>query len=249
MGVVDKTIPSAGLGAELTGQLQAVVDSLGRVYHRHLVSVFLYGSAARGDFISGRSDVNLLVILQSVRLEDLAEAAKLLRRWRKLKIAPLFLTAGELRLAARAFPLEVSDIQESGHLLCGSNPFATIVVSPEHVQAQCRRELHGGLIRLRQGCLELIDRGEALGDLLAGAITSLLPVFRAIVRLNGTPVPTTDMEVVESVASRHHLDRDLFTTLLAHKRGSIRLATADVRQILSRLVEEWERVVALVDAD
>lgn len=247
--MMDKTIPSAGLGAELEGQLQAVVDSLGRVYHRRLVSVLLYGSAARGDFISGRSDVNLLVILQSVRLEDLAEAAKLLRRWRKLKIAPLFLTAGELRLAARAFPLEISDIQESGHLLCGSNPFAAIVVSPEHVQAQCRRELHGGLIRLRQGYLELIDRGEATGGgLLAGAITSLLPVFRAIVRLSGTPVPTTDMEVVESVASRHHLDRDLFTTLLAHKRGSIRLATADVRQILSRLVEEWERVVALVDA-
>lgn len=245
---MDKTIPSAGLEAELTGHLQAVVDALGRVYHRQLVSVFLYGSAARGDFISGRSDVNLLVILQSVRIEDLAEAAKLLRRWRKRKIAPLFLTEGELQLAARAFPLEVSDIQESGRLLYGSNPLSAIVVSPEHVRAQCRRELHGSLIRLRQGYLELLDRGEALGDLLASAITSLLPVFRAIVRLNGTPVPTTDMEVVESVASRHHLDRDLFTTLLAHKRGSIRLATADMRQILSRLVEAWERVVALVDA-
>jgi predicted nucleotidyltransferase len=71
---VDQTIPSAGLGTELEGQLQAVVDSLSRVYHRQLVSVLLYGSAARGDFIAGRSDVNLLVILQSVKLEDLAEA-------------------------------------------------------------------------------------------------------------------------------------------------------------------------------
>ncbi|MDD5560044.1 nucleotidyltransferase domain-containing protein [Candidatus Methylomirabilis sp.] len=245
---MDKIIPSAGLGAELEGQLQVVVDALSRVYHRQLVSILLYGSAARGDFISGRSDVNLLVVLQSVRLEDLAEAAKQLRRWRKFKITPLFLTEGELRLAARAFPLEVSDIQESGYLLFGSNPLSTIVVSPEDVRAQSRRELHGSLIRLRQGYLELLDHREALGGLLAGAITSLLPVFRAIIRLDGTPVPSTDMEVVESVASRHHLDRDLLTRLLAHKRGSIRLATADVRQILSRLVEEWERVIVLVDA-
>lgn len=245
---MDKTIPSASLGTELTEQLQVVVDALSLTYHRHLVSVLLYGSAARGDFIAGRSDVNLLVILQSVRLENLAEAARLLRRWRKLKIAPLFLAEGELRLTARAFPLEVSDIQASGHLLYGSNPLSTIVVTPEDVRAQSRRELHGSLIRLRQGYLELLDRGEALGGLLAGAITSLLPIFRAIIRLDGTPVPTTDMEVVESVASRHHLDRDLLTRLLAHKRGSIRLATADVRQILSRLVEEWERVAALVDA-
>ncbi|MDE2060262.1 MAG: nucleotidyltransferase domain-containing protein [candidate division NC10 bacterium] len=245
---MDKTIPSAGLGATLEGQLQAVVDSLNRVYHRQLVSVWLYGSAARGDFIPGRSDVNLLVILQSVRLEELAETAKQLRRWRRLKIVPLLLTEGELRLAARAFPLEVSDIQESGRLLCGSHALSAIVVSPEHLRAQCRRELHGVLIRLRQGYLELSDRGEALDGLLAGAITSLLPVFRAIIRLDGTPVPTTDMEVIESAASQHHLDRDLLTTLLAHKRGSIRLATADIRQILSRLIEEWERVVALIDA-
>lgn len=40
-----------------------------------LVSVLLYGSAARGDFIAGRSDLNLLVTLQSIRLEDLTEAA------------------------------------------------------------------------------------------------------------------------------------------------------------------------------
>lgn len=245
---MDKTIPPADLGAELTGQLQAVVDALSRVYHRQLASVLLYGSAARGDFIAGRSDVNLLVILQSVTLEGLAEAAKQLRRWRKLRIAPLFLTEGELRLAARVFPLEVSDIQESGRLLYGANPLSALVVAPEHVRAQCRRELHGRLIRLRQGYLELPDRTEALSDLLAGATTSLLPVFRALLRLSGTPVPTTDMEVIESVASRHHLDRGLLTTLLAHKRGSIRLTTADIRQILSRLVEEWERVVALVDA-
>src|SRR5574337_1386426 len=173
MGGMDKAILSAGLGVEFEGQLQAVVDSLNRVYHRQLVSVLLYGGAARGDFIPGRSDVNLLVILQSVRLEDLAEAAKQLHRWRKLKIAPLFLTEGELRLAARAFPLEVSDIQESGHLLHGSHPLSTIVISPEDVRAQSRRELHGSLIRLRQGYLELSDRGEAIGGLLAGAITSM----------------------------------------------------------------------------
>jgi predicted nucleotidyltransferase len=248
MGEMDQTIPPAGLGAEFEGQLQTVVESLNRVFHRHLVSVLLYGSAARGDFIPGRSDVNLLVILQSVKLEDLAEAAKQLHRWRTLKIAPLFLTEGELRLAARTFPLEVSDIQESGRLLYGSHPLSAIVVSPEQIRAQCRRELYGGLIRLRQGYLELSDRGEALRGLLSGAITSLLPVFRAIVRLDGTPVPITDREVVESVASTHHLDRDFLTTLLAHKRGSIRLATVDIRQFLSRLIEEWERVVALVDA-
>jgi len=245
---MNNTILPTEPGTELEGQLQTVVDSLSRVYHRRLVSIVLYGSAARGDFISGRSDVNLLVIVQSVTLEELAEASKQLRRWPKLKVAPLFMTEGELRLAARAFPLEVSDIQESGRVLYGSHPLSALEVSPEHVRAQCRRELHGGLIRLRQGYLELSDRGQALGGLLPAAITSLLPVFRALLRLSGTPVPITDMEVVQSVASRHHLNRDLFTTLLAHKRGSIRLATSDIRQLLSRLVEEWEQVVVLVDA-
>lgn len=244
---MDTTIASVELGADVEGQLQEAVERLTRLYRQRLVSVFLYGSAARGDFISGRSDLNLLVILQSVRLDDLAEAARLLRRWRKLKIVPLFLTVGELRLAALAFPLEVSDIKESGRLLYGESPLAALEVSPDHVRAQCRRELHGRLIRLRQDYLELVDHGEALARLLTSALTPLLPVFRAILRLDGAPVPATDKAVIDSVASGRHLDRDLFTTLLDHKRGSVRLATADVRQLLSRLLEEWERVIALVD--
>lgn len=245
---MNEAIASPGIGPTEERQLQEVVQELQQLYHGQLVAIFLYGSAGRGDFIPGRSDLNLLIVLQSVSLEDLSEAAKLFHRWNKLRIAPLFLTSGELRHASRVFPLELADIKESGRLLYGSNLLDAIQVGADHVRAQCRRELHARLIRLRQEYLELGDRRNALAGILTGALSSLLPVCRAVLRLGGTPVPTTDAAVIEAIVAKHYLDRDLFTTLLAHKRGSKQLATADLEGLLSRLLVEWERVIALVDA-
>ncbi len=245
---MNEAIASPGIRPTEDRQLQEVVQELQQLYHGQLVAIFLYGSAARGDFIPGRSDLNLLIVLQSIKLEALSEAAKLFHRWKKLRMAPLFLTSGELRDATRVFPLELADIKDSGRLLYGSNLLDAIQVEADHVRAQCRRELHARLIRLRQEYLELGDRRHALAGILTGALSSLLPVCRAVLRLGGTPVPITDEAVVEAIVAKHHLDRDLFTTLLAHKRGSKQLATADLEGLLSRLLVEWERVIALVDA-
>ena len=239
--------PSA-LGPSEEGRLQEVLGELQQLHRRQLVAVFLYGSVARGDFVPERSDLNLLIVLDSAKQDDLEGMAELLHRWKKLKIAPIVLTAGEVQLASRVFPLELSDVKESGRLLFGANLLATIQIAPDDVRAQCRREVYSALVRLRQECLMPGDRRHALGEMLTGALTSLLPVFRAVLRLGGSPVPTTDAGVIEAVVSRHRLDRDLFTTLLAHKRGSVRLAFADFQRLLGRLIVEWERVIALVDA-
>ena len=245
---MNTAVNSPGIGATEERQLQEAVGELQQLYRRQLVAVFLYGSAARGDFIPGRSDLNLLIVLQSLGLDDLGATAKLFHRWKMPRITPLLLTASEVRSASRVFPLELSDIKEFGRLLYGPNLLAAIPVEPDHVRAQCRRELHGRLIRLRQEYLELGDRRNALAGILAGALTSLLPVFRALLRLSGSPVPTTDEAVVDAFVGQHHLDRDLFTALLAHKRGSRQFATADLEQLLGRLIVEWERLIGLVDA-
>ncbi len=245
---MNTAVNSPGIGATEERRLQEAVGELQQLYRGQLVAVFLYGSAARGDFIPGRSDLNLLIVLQSLRRDDLRRGAQLFRRWKKLGVTPLLLTASEVRLASRVFPLELSDIKESGRLLHGSNLLAAIHVESDHVLAQCRRELHGRLIRLRQEYLELGDRRNALAGILPGALTSLLPVFRALLRLSGSPIPTTDEAMVDAFVGQHHLDKDLFTALIEHKRGSRQFATADLEQFLGRLIVEWERLIELVDA-
>jgi predicted nucleotidyltransferase len=245
--MMDGSTASLGIGADAIRQLQECVEELRRRYRQQLLAVFLYGSAARGDFIPGRSDLNLLIVLQSVGLDELAAAAGLFQRRSRAGIAPLLLATDELRLAARVFPLEISDIKESGRLLHGTDLLHGIQVGTDDVRAQCRRELHTGLIRLRQDYLGRGDRRQDLGPIMSAGFTCLLSVFRAALRLRGAPVTTTDEAVVRSMTDLHHLDGYLFATLLADRRGSIQLATADRERLFSRLLEEWGRVIALVD--
>jgi hypothetical protein len=120
-------------------------------------------------------------------------------------------------------------------------------VETDDIRTQCRRELHTGLIRLRQDSLGLGDRRHDLEAIISAGFTCLLSVFRAVLRLRGAPVTTTDEVVVTSMTELHHLDGHLFATLLADRRGSIQLASADRERLFSRLLEEWQRVIALVD--
>jgi predicted nucleotidyltransferase len=136
---MDSSTASLGIGADAIRQLQECVEELRRRYRQQLRAVFLYGSAARGDFIPGRSDLNLLIVLQSVGLDELAVAADLFQRRNRAGIAPLLLATDELRLAARVFPLEISDIKESVRLLKGTHLIHGTQVVTDDIRAQCRR--------------------------------------------------------------------------------------------------------------
>ena len=44
-----------------------------KIFNKELVSLILYGSAASGHYIKGKSDINLLVVLTSTGMDKLAE--------------------------------------------------------------------------------------------------------------------------------------------------------------------------------
>ena len=45
-----------------------------RVFDRELVSLILYGSAASGSYVRGKSDINLLVVLTVAGMDKLSHA-------------------------------------------------------------------------------------------------------------------------------------------------------------------------------
>src|SRR5450432_1615152 len=56
-------------------KLRELVNRLKEVAAANLESVILYGSAARGDFHPGHSDLNILCMLSSLAIEEITRAA------------------------------------------------------------------------------------------------------------------------------------------------------------------------------
>src|SRR5438876_9373235 len=90
--------------------LKLTVDTLGDAVTRalgpRLVALLLYGSAARGTHVPGRSDMNTLLICDAVDEALFARVDSAVREWRRAgHPAPLILPEGGGATSAGALPI------------------------------------------------------------------------------------------------------------------------------------------------
>src|SRR5438552_14811728 len=87
-------------------------DGVSQALGGRLVSLLLYGSAASGTHVPGRSDVNTLLICDAVDVGLFVALEPALVRWvRAGNPAPLMLAEWEWRASAVAFAMEDAEIR------------------------------------------------------------------------------------------------------------------------------------------
>src|SRR4029453_14644449 len=97
---------------EERGRAEAFTKRLAGAYGDALVAVVLYGSAARGDYRPGVSDLNLLVILRTGGGGPRRRGSPLAQEWAAAgNPPPLVLGEEEWRESADVFAIEYSDMR------------------------------------------------------------------------------------------------------------------------------------------
>lgn len=183
------------------------VRELETVYGADLASAVLYGSAARGEFRPGQSDLNLLVLLREVTPAALRRASDLSRAWvAEGNPPPLILSVDEWRRSADVWAIELADIRDAHLTLAGADPFAGIEIHPEDLRLQCERELKGKQIQLRERYLLFAGQPEELGELLVRSFSTFLVLFRTVLRLSGEGGVRDAETVVRRTAERVGFD-------------------------------------------
>src|SRR5437899_700616 len=167
-----------------------------------LVALLLYGSWARGTHVPDRSDVNTLLICDTVDDALFAALAPAMRAWTKAgHPAPLILTEREWRESADVFPIEYEDMREAHRLLAGRDPWSDIRVERDDLRRQLERELMGKLVRLRQAYAALWAEPKRLAGVIVGSAPGFFTMLRALLRLAGRPVPARPETLVGAEAT------------------------------------------------
>ncbi|MGD9852141.1 MAG: hypothetical protein AB7T38_12810 [Nitrospirales bacterium] len=191
-------LESLSVPEESREQFQAYLRDLEKTFQRNVEAVILYGSAARGDFIEGRSNWNLLVLVRSLSVNVIQEAGKLHVKGEKHRIVPpLLMTLDELQQSCSVYPLELLLIKESHVLLEGRDPFPDLKISMDHLGWHCEREIRSHAIQVRQRLIEGEARPEAVQSIMILSITALLPFLRGILRVLNHSSQGTDLEILE----------------------------------------------------
>lgn len=236
------------MGKEID-RARALVAELGGAYGAALRSVVLYGSAARGDFQPGVSDLNVLVLLDDAEPASLRRGSGPAQRWVKEgNPPPLLFGAEEWRRSADVFPIEIADIRDAHVVLHGEDPVGGVRIEPRHLRLQCERELKGKQVQLRESYLLLCDQPEPLGKVMQRSLSTFLVLFRTVLRLAGEDPSHDPEETIRRTAARVGFEAaPLLEILRARRAGTPLRPAADAAEVVGYL-EAVARTVDFVDA-
>jgi predicted nucleotidyltransferase len=183
--------------------MQELVYGLQKAAEDDLVGVIVHGSAARGDFESDHSDVDVVIVLaRSSRavLERMGNALALGRS--SARIEAMILVEPEIARAADVFPLFYEEIKAFHAVIFGRDPFADLVISTEHRRLRIEQELREIQIRLRRAVTDARgDRGPVLGAIKRKTKQLSFPL-RALLGLLGVETKHR-IDIVFARAGKH----------------------------------------------
>ncbi len=193
--------------------LKQVDSALGDGY-----SAVLYGSAARGDFVPGRSDLNFMLITDDLSPARLSGLGGAFAGWRKSGYdPPLVILRSEWARATDVFPIEITDMRSGYEVLRGPDPVAGLQAAPGDLRAALEREFRGKLLRLRQGYVAAAADPAALGELAGRSAGTYLVLLRALLVLLGRAVPSDPAQVAAAAAAAMAMDGEPLLNVVRHR--------------------------------
>jgi predicted nucleotidyltransferase len=227
--------------------LKNLVERLHEAAGENLESILLYGSAARGDFNEVHSDLNVLCMLRSLRVDDLARAASTVKWWTSAQKQPppLFFTAEELRHAADVFAIELLDMQQSHRVLYGPDVVSGIKVPMNLHRIQVEHGLRTLLLRLRQHYLLLAENPQEMSAVLAKSSSSALTLLRHTLIALGEQPPAKTGEILTRLTALTGANAGGLEAVLALRNG--KPPDGDVAPLYGNYLSVLEAVIVALD--
>jgi len=197
-------------------KLAELVKRLKEFGATNLECVILFGSAARGDFREGHSDLNVVCILHSLSVEELGRLAHVVKWWcvEQHEPAPLFFTEVELRHAADVFAIEILDMKRGRRVLFGADVAAGIEVPMNLHRVQIERDLRTTLLKLRQHYLRAPGDSKELTPVLRKSFSGVLTLLRHVLIAFGEEPSVAAHDIVARAAALTGANLTAFGSLL-----------------------------------
>lgn len=226
---------------------EQLAEQLRTAYGGALRAVVLYGSAVAGEHIAKRSDYNVLVIADELPPERLHAVSSVARAWSDAgNPPPMTFTWAEWRGSADVFPMEYADVLERHRVLLGDPPFEGITVARADLRLQVEHEVLGKLLRLRQGALMAGTDAKRQIELLSASLSTIMVVFRGVVRLEGGTPPQNYEELSRELGRIAGLDPAPFIAVVRHVRGEQAIAKEQAGGVLTGYLSGLTRLTAYV---
>jgi len=219
-----------------------------RIYGADLISICLYGSGARGEYIPKRSDLNFLIVLTEEGIKRLDRAFKVVAKWHKRRVAtPLFMSREYLATSLDTFPLEFLNIKQDRRVVWGVDPLKKVTIRKRQLRLQLEREVKGKLLLLREAYLASRGWKRNLVIVASQSLTAFLSIFKGILYLRGKEIPLQRGGLIRAMAAETGLTAAPFMHILEVKEGKATFRRKKMKDMMERYLEEVRRLAFWVD--
>lgn len=228
--------------------IERYAQRLVEVHQDNVITIAVYGSAASGNFIPKRSDVNVVVVVKNLAFSVLKSSLKLVQDGRRKNInAPLFLTEDYIARSLDVFPIEFLDIKDHHVVIYGQDLFKDLAVDTAHLRIFCEQQIKGKLLHIRQAYLETGLNTDAKIALLYHSLNAFIPIFGNLLRLRGRPVPSSKMEIVKSVSREFHVDDTAMLAVYQSRQSGQKMGAPQTDEYLENFIHQLEKLAVTLD--
>ncbi|MEN6375108.1 MAG: hypothetical protein ABFD75_10065 [Smithella sp.] len=219
-----------------------------KVFGNELVSLMIYGSAAGGYYIKGKSDINLLVVLTPAGLDKFTDVLDAVKSWRKRRVAiPLIMTKSFIETSLDSYPIEYLGMKNSHILIYGENVLEGLNVKPVDLRLQIERELRSKLLLLRQGYLEAEGKPRNLRSLISRSLTAFMAIFNALLYFKQGKMQQGRREIIKEMRKAFTIDASVFLFCADIKEGKDKFSGKEITDIFGKYLREVDNICKMVD--
>lgn len=243
----NKTMIPENLDTALKTQLLAFTEEIKERAGKNLLSVILYGGAAKRDYTGGKSNTNILFVFDHVDLNVLdALSVPFQKAMLDFRMAPFILTSSEIEPSSNVFAGKLFDIQKHHALLYGEDVLKHLTFDEKHLQFIAEQELRNQLSRMKYFYIQNFNLPEQLFSRVQKGFTTLVINANTFLYLKHKAYYATRQEITEHILKEPEMDGDALMYLLKIKNGDVKLSFEEIKAAYDLLMIQYKQLIKAI---
>jgi len=224
-------------------------QDLQQLFGNDLESVITYGSAARGEYVPKKSDINFIIILSDEGIERFTAAHDFVRKWEKRNVSiPLFLTKEYIANSLDSFPIEFLNITAHYKLVYGKDVFENVDIDRDNLRLQLEREMKGKLLNLRQAYFQAAGNAKMAALFIHDSFGTFLSLFPAVLYLKNESISSQSINNIKRISELFNLDEKILERLYRVKQGMEKPNKSESIELLRNYIAQIRSLAIQTDA-
>jgi len=239
-----KDISTTALPPEVQAAVITFCKSIQDLLSDGLVSIALYGSATREDYIPSTSDVNILIVTKYLDIPAMKKVLDPVAISRQYNIAPFFITENDLRTSTDIFPVKFLIMKENYQVLVGQDVLHDLEIKREHLRLRCEQETMNILLQLRR--YYILHSGRLLTDIMSRMVKSLTDILYVLILLKqDSTVPRE--QVFEVAAKIFDFDPQVLQNVATLRTTEALFSDTDAEHLFGKFIGVVSGIAEQVD--